>query len=84
MRFYCLRVVELTYKIIDERLYKNEKMKERIFNHWSAYQSVLRFVPGSLDNACKLYRPQNVTWLVKAPKFEDNETRKRSATLLIF
>ena len=82
MHFYCLRIVEVTYKIIDSRLTKKEKFESRIFNSWVAYKNMRDTIPGSLENAVSLYRSHDVKWTVKGSRFDDRKLRQTTCQIL--
>ena len=69
--FYALRLVEVTYKLLDERLLTEEKVDSRITNANTAYQYIEESPTDFLELAEKLIEPDEIKFNVKAAKFTD-------------
>lgn len=72
--FFALRLVELTYKIIDNRIFKSEKGLERIIKSVDAYSRMMRPEASYYKSAFELLDKEKI-WAVNKNKFEDFKFR---------
>lgn len=69
--FYALRVVEVTYKILDIRLLTEEKFEERVNNSMLAYERLIKMPMHHFKTLSDLFDDKEIKWIVSAPKFLD-------------
>ncbi len=75
--FYALRLIEVSYKLIDNRLLTNEKVEHRVCNSINAYQSILSAPRDFLEYAENLIEPDELRFKIKAAKCT-GEKKQRS------
>ncbi len=73
--FYALRLVEITYKLIDNRLLTQEKVDSRVAGSFNVYQNILNLQKDFLELAEELVESDEIAYEVKAPKFTDWQKR---------
>ena len=73
--FYTLRLIEISYKILDVSLLKEEKLSERISNSMRAYERCMVPEEWFYNNAKKLLVSDKIKWFLAPSKFEDDKTR---------
>lgn len=73
---YALRVIELGYKLLDSRLFVEEKTNERIANAIRAAQRIKEKSPEFYEKLGRLLGNSGKTWYVGASKFLDKKPRE--------
>lgn len=76
INFYCLRLVEVSYKILDNRLLTEDKLDSRFDNIETAYTRFLNTDKDFYKLSCKLVEPDDLLFSISASKFLDNVPRK--------
>lgn len=76
INFYCLRLVEVSYKILDNRLLTEDKLDSRLDNLDSAYTRFLQTNKDFYELCGKLIEPDDLSFNVSGSKFLDNMPRK--------
>ena len=74
--FNALRIVEVSYKILDSRLLKEEKLEGRLSNAEFAFDRMKNTSKELYEAFAGLRDNEDLTWDVKAAKFQ-NDTRPR-------
>lgn len=74
--YYVLRLVEVSYKILDKRLLTEEKFEERLNNMDSAFLRFSKVEPSVFEMFSSLINHENLRWKVGAAKFLDKYPRK--------
>ena len=75
LNFYVLRLVELSYKILDSRLLTEDKVESRIKQLSNAYNRLIDTDTSYLHLAGRLIDPEYMEYRVAGAKFLDNLTR---------
>lgn len=76
LNYYVLRLVEISFKILDSRLLTEDKLDARLENMNIAYQRFAMVDPSLFDMFCGLLNHETVRWNVRAAKFLDKLPRK--------
>ena len=74
--FAALRVVEVGYKLLDNRLLTQDKIEERIKNEGLAVSKIKVYDPSFYDSLSPLLRSGEINWRVSGSKFTHVITRK--------
>ena len=75
LNFYVLRLVELSYKLLDSRLLTEDKVESRIEKLSNAYNRLIDTDTSYLRLAGRLIDPEYMEYRVAGAKFLDNLTR---------
>ena len=81
--FFTLRSVEITFKILDKKIFDKEKIRKRIDNSLMAYSHCMSVEPWFYNSASKLLSNKK-TWYLTANKFLDFKIRTLKADYLEF
>ncbi len=73
--FYTLRNIEISYKILDSKLFEQGKINERITKSVTAYQRAMSAEVWFYNGAKSLMHGNNKTWYLAANKFKDKKER---------
>ena len=73
--FYTLRNIEISYKILDSKLFEQEKISERITKSVTAYQRAMSAEVWFYNGAKSLMHGNSKTWYLAANKFKDKKER---------
>ncbi len=76
LNYYVLRLVEVSYKLIDARLLIEDKVDSRIDNLLNAYNRFINTNTCYFDLAGRLIDPEYMEFRVSASKFLDKISRK--------
>ena len=76
LNFYALRLVEVSYKVLDNRLLTEDKVDSRIDNLSSAYERFLKADNTFYELSGKLIEPNDLEFYVSGCKFLDSIPRK--------
>jgi len=71
LHYYYLRLVEITYKILDKRLLTDDKVESRINNSLSAYNNSQKISDETMRNISDLITYDDVEWDLSKSKFTD-------------
>ena len=80
--FYALRLVEVSYKLLDNRLLTQDKLDHRVMNLECAYENLLDSPENFLELAEELIEPNEITFKVAPSKFLDKTLRSTSCDKL--
>ena len=82
LNHYLIRYLELSYKLLDKRLFMEEKLNDRIDNLNNANERIQKAYPNYFEMANQLISADNMTFKISAPKFADLTPRTFSTPLL--
>ena len=71
IHFYCLRIVEISYKILDNRLLTEDKINSRIKDLNSAVSRLEQISPKYFEAAISLMSKNEISYKISASKFTD-------------
>ena len=74
--FYALRLVELSYKVLDNRLLTEEKVRPRVENLNIVFERINKVNADYYELAGELLEPGDLIFYVAGCKFNDTITRK--------
>ena len=74
--YYALRVIEVSYKILDKRLLTEDKFEERLKNADNAYLRFSNVEPKVYEMFADLINYDTLRWKIGAAKFLDKFPRK--------
>jgi len=74
--FFCLRLVEVSYKLLDNRLLTIEKIDSRAIDSLNAYNRLLNVDSNIFIKAGKLLLTKEIKWKIAASKLSDVRPRK--------
>lgn len=74
--FYVLRLVEVSYKILDKALLTEDKLESRLDNMDMAFKRFINVEASYFEKLSKLYHQEQMRWSVGASKFLDFLPRK--------
>lgn len=80
--FYALRIIELSYKVLDSRLLSSDKIDSRIENLQNAFDRFNKVNPKFFELISNLVEPDDLVFYVTASKFADNLARITSCSNL--
>lgn len=80
--FYCLRIIEVSYKLLDKRLLTQEKIDSRTIDSMNAYQRLLQIDEKIFIAAGELINKKEIRWLVIPNKLSDLKPRTMSTEIL--
>lgn len=76
LNYYVLRLVEVSFKILDRRLLTEDKLEGRLDNMNNAYQRFAQVDTNLFDLFSHLVNNETIRWSVGASKFLDKLPRK--------
>ena len=82
IHFYVLRIVEVSYKLLDSRLLTEDKLDERIMNVNFSVERMEQAPPQYFDKAIALMQKDEVSYDVHACRFLDSLPRTTKAQTL--
>lgn len=74
--FYVLRIIELSFKIIDKRLLIQEKLDDRLDMLSKAFDRFVVIGPDLFELISKLISKDNIKWRLNGNKFTDKRKRE--------
>ena len=81
--YYVLRLVELSYKILDNRLLTEDKLESRLSNIDNSFSRLIGVEPKIFETFSNLIDSYTITWSVAPSKFLDRIPRSFSCEKLI-
>ena len=69
MHFYVLRIIEVSYKILDKRLLTKDKVESRIIGANQVFARFEKVSPKYFETALKLINEESFSYSVHAPRF---------------
>ncbi len=73
--FFCLRLIEVSYKILDRRLLTLEKIDTRATDSMLAYQRLLSVNEQIFIDAGELINKKEIKWIIIPDKLSDRKVR---------
>lgn len=74
--FYCLRLVEVSYKLLDSRLLTQEKVDSRIKGSYKAFENFKKQPAAFFETVVSLTEKKQLSFDLAASKFADSFPRK--------
>ena len=74
--YYVLRLVEISYKILDKRLLTKDKLESRLENMGSSFKRFEQIDPSFFEMLAGLLNKNEIKWSVASAKFLDKLLRK--------
>ncbi len=78
LEFRLLRLLELSYKILDSRCSSQEKLDERIDNLTNAYHAVCTLNLEYYACASSLISSEDISWSIAGAKFSGSDSKRRT------